>query len=296
MVIILVDDMGYGDIGCYRLEAQSHAASRSHGRRGDEADQLLCRAGLHAVAAQLMTGCYAKRVSLPEVIVPAAKVGLSAEEHTVAELLKTQGYATMCIGKWHRGRSARVSADAAWLRSLSRLALFERHGRRMGRLAECAPGQRKPPLPLVRDDTVIEAMNGGQADLIEQIIPTKRSSSSANTSGPFFLYLAAHGRPCADPSGQGVSRQVGQRHVWRLGRGGRFQHRPSARHAARIEAGRNTLVLFTSDNGPWWCRAKTAAIAGPLRGGKGGTYEGGMREPTIAWWPGHIAAGTDATQ
>ena len=102
-VVILIDDMGYGDIGPFgsKLNRTPHLDRMARGRH--ETHQFLRRAGLYAVAGQMMTGCYAKRVSLPNVIFPVCPIGISAKEHTVADLLKQQGYATMAIGKWHLG-------------------------------------------------------------------------------------------------------------------------------------------------------------------------------------------------
>ena len=104
LIIIYVDDMGYGDIEPLRLQAQPHARPAiGMAAEGMKLTSFYAAPVCTPSRAQMLTGCYAKRVSLPQVIFPAAKVGLSGEEHTIADLLKQQGYATECIGKWHVG-------------------------------------------------------------------------------------------------------------------------------------------------------------------------------------------------
>src|SRR4030081_2476940 len=103
LIIILVDDMGYGDIGPYGSILNRTPNCDRMAAEGMKLTSFYAAPVCTPSRAQFLTGCYAKRVSLPQVIMPAAPIGLSASEHTVAGLLKKQGYATMCIGKWHVG-------------------------------------------------------------------------------------------------------------------------------------------------------------------------------------------------
>jgi arylsulfatase A len=114
-VIILIDDMGYGDIGPFGSKLN---ATPNLDRMEQEGMKLTSFYGAPVCTpsrAQMLTGCYAKRVSLPDVFFPACPIGLSPKEHTVADLLRAQGYATMAIGKWHVGGPAGVFADTAWI-------------------------------------------------------------------------------------------------------------------------------------------------------------------------------------
>ena len=234
--------------------------------------------------AQMMTGCYAKRVSLPNVLGPVSRVGINSSERTIAELLKKQGYATMCVGKWHLGDQPEF--------------LPTRHGfdhylglpysNDMGGMKR--PGDQRPPLPLVRDGRVIEAP-AQQDKLVERYTEEAVKFITANRDRPFFLYLphtAVHvpihpGKAFAGKSANGRYGDWVEEVDWSTG-----QVLDTLR---KLKLDSRTLVLFTSDNGPWRSQGKDGGVAGPLRGGKTSTWEGGVREPTIAWWPGNVPAG-----
>ena len=128
-VVILIDDMGYGDVGPYGSKLNRTPHLDRMAREGMKLTSFYAAPVCTPSRAQMMTGCYAKRVSLPNVLGPVCPIGISAKEHTIADLLKRQGYATMAIGKWHLGDQPDFSADAAWFRSLFRPAVLERHGR-----------------------------------------------------------------------------------------------------------------------------------------------------------------------
>jgi arylsulfatase A-like enzyme len=294
LIIILVDDMGYGDIGAYGSTLNRTPNCDRMAAEGMKLTSFYAAPVCTPSRAQVLTGCYAKRVSLPAVIFPAAKVGLSAKEHTIAALLKEQGYATMCIGKWHVGdQPAFLPIHRGFDHYLGLPYSNDMGGEWDG--AEDAPkakGGRKPPLPLVRDGTVIDTMNGDKQNVIEQLYTDEAVKFiHENSAGPFFLYLAhtaVHVPLHPGDAFRGKSKN---------GTYGDWVEEVDASTGRVLGALRelklaeNTLVVFTSDNGPWLVQGKNGGIAGPLRGGKGGTYEGGMREPTIAWWPGHVPAG-----
>jgi len=277
-VVIFIDDMGYGDIEPYGSKVNRTPNLVRMASEGMKLTSFYAAPVCTPSRAQMMTGCYAKRVSLPNVIGPSAAVGISAEERTVAQLLKARGYATMCIGKWHLGDQPEF--------------LPTRHGfdKYLG-LPYSNDMGGKVPLPLVRDEKVIEAP-AEQDKLVALYTDEAVKFITANKDKPFFLYFphtAVHvpihpGKAFEGKSANGRFGDWVEEVDWSVGR--------VLDTLRQLKLDSRTLVLFTSDNGPWLVKGKDAGVAGPLRGGKGSTWEGGMREPTIACWPGKIAPGT----
>ena len=286
IVVILIDDMGYGDIGPYGSKLNRTPHLDRMAAEGMKLTSFYAAPVCTPSRAQMMTGCYAKRVSLPDVIFPSCPIGISAKEHTVAELLKQQGYATTCVGKWHLGDQPEF--------------LPTRHGfdhylglpysNDMGGTGKPGPlGNVRPPLPLVRDSRVIEAP-ADQDTLTARYTEEAVKFITTNKDRPFFLYLphtAVHvplhpGERFKGKSANGAYGDWVEEVDWSVGR--------VLDTLRKLELSDHTLVLFTSDNGPWLMMGKNGGVAGPLHGGKGTTWEGGMREPTIAWWPGKITA------
>jgi arylsulfatase A-like enzyme len=287
-ILILSDDLGYGDIGPFGSTLNRTPSLDRMAKEGMRLTSFYANPVCTPSRAQFMTGCYAKRVSMPNVIFPSCPTGLSTNEQTVAKLLQAQGYATMCIGKWHLGDQ--------------REFLPTRHGfdhyfglpysNDMGGGEEDPQKDKRPPLPLLRDETVIEA------PAVQDTLTTRYTDEAVkfiteHQSKPFFLYLphtAVHVPlyPGSNFRGQSNNGRYGdwvEELDWSAGK---------ILDAVRaLGLATNTLVLFTSDNGPWLTQGKNGGLAGPLRGGKGSTWEGGVREPTIAWWPGRIPAGAD---
>jgi arylsulfatase A len=295
VIIILVDDMGYGDIGCYGSTLNSTPRCDRMAAEGMRLTSFYAAPVCTPSRAQLLTGCYAKRVSLPEVISPLSRIGLSGEEHTIGGLLQQRGYATYCIGKWHVGDQIEfLPIHRGFDHYLGLPYSNDMGGEWDGAPAATdVPRNRRPPLPLVRDDEVIDTMNGDKQDRIEEIYTDAAVAFiTEHHAGPFFLYLAHTAVHVPLHPGSAFKGQS------RNGRYGDWveevDHSTGRVLDTLTELGikENTLVILTSDNGPWLIQGKNGGSAGPLRGGKGGTYEGGMREPTIAWWPGHIPAGT----
>ncbi len=233
-----------------------------------------------------MTGCYGVRVSLPGVLSPGSAVGINAQEHTVAELMKEQGYATMCIGKWHLGDQPEF--------------LPTRHGfdhyfgipysNDMQRVAQ---SNGKRVVPLVRDEQVQELLTEDDQDSITaQYTDEAVRFITDNQSRPFFLYLphtAVHTpiHAGAEFRGKSANGRFGdwvEEVDWSVGR--------VLETLRNLKLSEKTLVIFSSDNGPWLIQGADGGSALPLRAGKGTTWEGGVRVPTIAWWPGKIAPGS----
>jgi len=232
----------------------------------------------------MMTGCYAKRVGIPDVVFPVRGVGLSAEEKTVAGLLKLQGYTTMCIGKWHLGDQPEFLPTRHGFDHFIGLP----YSNNMDGTGENSGTKNfMPPLPLMLDEKVIEAPPD-QTKLTRLFTDEAVKFITVNKDRPFFLYfphIAVHGplRPGIEFSGKSKNGDYGdwvEEVDWSVGR--------VIDTLKQLKLAENTIVLFTSDNGGTGKGYSNA----PLRGKKGSTWEGGQREPTIAWGPGSIAAGS----
>jgi arylsulfatase A-like enzyme len=291
-IFILADDMGYGDIGPFGSRKNRTPNLDRMASEGMKFTSFYAAPVCTPSRAQILTGCYAKRVSLPDVIFPRSHIGLSTNEHTIASLLKPLGYATFAIGKWH------VGDDPSFLPT--------RHGfdHYLGLpysndMGGEVPGKdtdrwktSKPPLPLVRDEEVIETLRPKDQDKLTALYTDAAIKFiRQNKNHPFFLYLphtAVHiplhpGEKFRGKSANGLYGDWVEEVDWCVGQ--------VMAEVRKLGLEDRTLIVFSSDNGPWLSKGTNAGNAGPLRGGKGGTFEGGVREPTIAWWPGEVPAG-----
>ena len=285
IVLLFIDDMGYGDIGPFGSTRNRTPSLDRMAKEGMRLTSFYAAPVCSVSRAQVMTGCYGVRVSVPGVFFPCGKQGLHPEEHTVAELLKARGYATMCIGKWHLGDQ---------LPFLPTRQGFDHY---FG--IPYSNDMNKPSaesgasvVPLVRDEKVQELLDGeGQDRVTERYTDEAVKFIREHKDRPFFLYFphtAVHVpiHPGAKFQGKSQNGRYGdwvEEVDWSVGR-----VLDTLRESGLDQ---NTLVVFTSDNGPWLSKGKDGGEAGPLRGGKGSTWEGGMREPTVAWWPGRVPAG-----
>ena len=296
LVLILMDDMGYGDIAPFNAKTKNRTPNLERmAKEGMKLTSFYAAPVCTPSRAQVLTGCYAKRVSLPAVIFPAAPIGLSADEHTIAALLKQQGYATMAIGKWHVGDQPEFLPTRRGFDHYLGLPYSNDMGGEWDGAPDTPPGQSKPRLPLVRDEKVIETLKPADQDrLTERYTDEAVQFIRAHKDTPFFLYLphtAVHVplHPGKDFRGKSANGTYGDWVEEADASTGRILDT-----LRELKLDQKTLVVFTSDNGPWLTQGKNGGEAGPLRGGKGGTFEGGVREPTIVWWPGHIAAGSSS--
>ncbi len=309
LVFINSDDLGYADIGPF---GSTINLTPNLDRMAKEGRKLTCHYAAPVCSpsrAALMTGCYPKRVlPIPGVLFPGAAVGLNPKEHTVAELLKDAGYTTAIIGKWHLGDqpeflprrrgfdyyvglpySNDMGPGEEGAKSNLGDPLPQPKANAAGRQDETGiMGPHQPPLPLLRNDTVIERVGiEGQAKLMARYTDEAVKFIKENKDRKFFLYLpynAVHfplypGKGFAGKSGHGLYSDWVEEVDWSVGR--------VLDTLRELKLDANTLVIFSSDNG-----GTPRAVNAPLRGFKGSTWEGGMREPTIAWWPGRIPAGT----
>ena len=281
-VVILIDDMGYGDIGPFGSKLNRTPNLERMAAEGMRLTSFYCAPLCSASRAQMMTGCYAKRVGISDVLFPVKGTGLSANEKTIADHLKPLGYATMCIGKWHLGDQPEFLPTRHGFDHYFGLPYSNNMD---GSGKKAAAKNAMPPLPLLRDEKVIEAP-AIQEQLTGRYTDEAVKFITANKDRPFFLYLphtAVHAplHPGGAFKGKSQNGDYGdwiEEMDWSTGR--------VLDTLRELHLDKNTLVIFTSDNGGV---AKVASNS-PLRGFKGSTWEGGQRESTIAWWPGKIAA------
>jgi arylsulfatase A-like enzyme len=286
IIVIFCDDLGYGDLGCYG----------SAKNRTPHVDQLAADGMMFTdfyssspvctpSRASLMTGCYPRRVGMHEdftghwVLIPRSRRGLNPEEVTVAEVLKSQGYVTACVGKWHLGDQPP---------HLPNKHGFDFYfGIPYSNDMQSA-GRGDPPLPLVKQATVIEAP-ADQATLTKRYTQQVISFIEDNHKNPFFVYLPhtfPHLPLFASPDfhGKSANGRYGdsiEEIDWSTGQ--------ILDCLDRLNLAENTLVIFTSDNGS---NGRNGGSNRPLSGAKGSTMEGGMRVPMIARWPGRIPVGS----
>lgn len=269
VVLIFADDLGYGDLGCYgsRLATPNLDRLAAGGARFTQFTSAnpVCSPS----RAALLTGRYPTRVGVPAVLFPYPTTGLPAEETTLAEGLKASGYRTACVGKWHLGH----------------LPQFLPTARGFDEYFGIPYSNDMNPRVLMRNADVIE-----QTAVLETLTPryTEHAVSFIERSkqSPFFLYfphtyphipLAASDR-FRGKSQFGIYGDVIQELDWSVGE--------VLGALRRTGVADNTLVMFSSDNGPWY-----QGSPGPLRGRKGTTWEGGVRVPFIASFPGRIPDG-----
>lgn len=285
-VVVFADDLGYADLGCYGARAIRTPHLDRMAREGLRftsfyVGQAVCSAS----RAALLTGCYPNRIGILGALGPRSKTGIHADEATLAEVLKSRGYATAIYGKWHLG-------DAPEFLPL-RHGFDEYYGLPYSNdMWPKHPQNPKayPPLPLIEGERIIEEMPD-QTRLTEEYTQRAIDFIRRHRSQPFFLYLphsmphvplhagaAARGRSAGGLYGD-VIEEI-DRSVGRI---------LAALRQERLD--RNTLVVFLSDNGPWLSYGNHAGSAGPLREGKGTVFEGGMRVPCVVRWPGRVPAG-----
>lgn len=306
-VVIFTDDQGYGDLSCFGSKQVQTPTIDRLAQEGTRLTSFYVAAPVCTPSrAALMTGCYPKRVDLATgsnfmVLLAGDPKGLHSDEITIAEILKTKGYATGIFGKWHLGDQPEFLP--------TRQGFDEFFGIPYSHdIHPFHPAQERfkfPPLPLVDGDKVIEM--DPNADLLTKRV-TERAVKfiDVHQDEPFFLYVP-HPIPHKPLHVSAKFKNDVPAEVWSKldEEDGRIDYRtrdqlfPAAiseidwsvkqivTALKQHELERDTLLIFTSDNGP------AIGSAGPLRGRKGSTFEGGMRESTVAWWPGRIKAGQD---
>lgn len=305
IVVIFADDLGYGDLGCYGHPTIKTPHLDRMAAEGLRFTQFYSAAEVCTPSrAALLTGRYPVRSGMAHnqfrVLRAVSTGGLPAAEITLAETLQSAGYTTGIIGKWHLGVWANDQPQHHPLNHgfASHFGLM--HSNDMNPSAE--PKPKKPNALVIQDPTWWNAALYRGRELLEprtdQTQLTRRYAEEAvkfieaNKAKPFFLYVP-HTFPHTPlfaserfkgKSSRGIYGDVLAELDWSVG------EVLKALQAQGIAD--NTLVFFTSDNGPWtWMGTETGGSAGLLKDGKGSTWEGGMRVPGIAWWPGKIKPG-----
>ncbi len=278
-VILYADDLGYGDLGCYGHPTIRTPELDRMAAEGMRFTQFYSAAPVCTPSrAALLTGRLPVRSGMTgdsrRVLFPNSTGGLPDSEITIAEALKSKGYATACVGKWHLGHLPPY--------------LPTRHG--FDSYFGIPYSNDMKPTPLMRDEATIEEP-ARQETLTARYAEEAVRFITRHRDRPFFLYLAftfphvpLHASDAfRGKSPRGLYGDVVEELDWGVG-----QVLKALRDGGLAE---RTLVIFSSDNGPWLTQGLRGGSAGLLRDGKGSTWEGGMRVPGIFWWPGRIRPG-----
>ena len=301
VVVIFMDDMGYADIGPFGAEAYKTPHLDQMAREGRVfTDFYVTQAVCSASRAGLLTGCYNVRVGILGALGPSAKHGINSEEMTLAEVCKQKGYATACFGKWHLGHHKKFLPRQHGFDEYFGLPYSNDMWPYHPGVRDLPMEQRLkrwPHLPLIDGNDVINPKVTGkeQEQLTTQYTERAVSFIEKNREQPFFLYVPhsmVHvplyvSEKFKGKSGVGLFGDVMMEVDWSVG-----QILDALR---RNHLDDNTLVIFTSDNGPWLSYGDHAGSAGPLREGKGTMFDGGCRESCVMWWPGTVPAGSKCT-
>ena len=307
IVIIFMDDQGYGDLGSFGSTTIRTPHLDRLAQEGRRFTSFLAASSVCSPSrAALLTGSYPKRVGMHKgVLTPSSSTGLHPAEHTIADHLKQQGYATACIGKWHLGHNSEVLPTANGFDHYYGIPYSNdmNHPDNAGKPEGGAEGMdalwKEPESTLTKwrtplmEDTKIVELPVDQRTLTRRYTKRGLDFITENQKRPFFLYLP-YSVPhiplyvpddVRDPDPrrayinaiEHLDTEVGR--IFTLLR--------------ELKLAENTYVIFASDNGPWLPFKHHAGSAGALRSGKFSTFEGGFRVPCIMWAPGRIPAGTE---
>ena len=293
IVVILCDDMGYGDLGCFGAKGWQTPHIDSIAKNGVKlTDFYVAQPVCSASRAALITGCYPNRIGIHGALFPHHEVGLNPSETTLAELCKSSGYATAMYGKWHLGYQKKFLPVNHGFDDYLGLP----YSNDMWPHGPVHFSNAYPELPLIEDDEIVLRLRD-QTDVTTWITERSVNFIEQHAKSPFFLYLA-HPQPHVPlyiskkhrgTSAQGMYGDVMHEIDWSTGR--------ILEALEKSGLTNDTLVIFTSDNGPHIEGGHLPDFFdsnGPYRGYKRDLYEGGIRVPLIARWPSKIKAGTSS--
>lgn len=288
IVIIFTDDQGYADVGVFGAQGFKTPSLDQMANEGTVLTNFyVAQAVCSASRAALLTGCYPNRVGVHGAFMPNRGKGLALSETTIAEMLKENGYATAHYGKWHLGDAPEFLPNNQGFDDFFGIPhsndMWPNH-------PEQGTVFNFPILPLLENGNVIDTLED-QSMLTTQITERSIDFIRENKDQPFFLYVA-HPQPHVPlfvsdkfkgKSERGLYGDVIMEIDWSVG-----QILQAIKENGLDE---KTLVIFTSDNGPWLNYGEHAGSAKPLREGKGTAWDGGLKEPFIIRYPGVIKAG-----
>ena len=298
VVIIFIDDMGYGDVG---FNGATGPKTPNLDNMADEgmvfSDFYVGCAVCSGSRTALLTGAHYQRLSMNAVLFPQSSHGLHPSEQTIADMLKAEGYATACVGKWHLGHlppclptyqgfesyyGVPYSNDM-WIDPANQLSanLTLREG--LTREEVEAGHKKRNWVPLMRGEEVIE-YPANQKTLTKRYTEESIKFIKQNKDSPFFLYLPHTMVHLPLAVSQAFENRT-DRLIWDAIEEVDWSVGEVIKSLKSLRIDHNTLVIFTSDNGA------AVGTSLPLRAKKGSVYDGGIREPTVMWWPGRIPAG-----
>jgi len=300
IILIFVDDMGYGDLGNYGATGYTTPNLDQMAKTGIRFTNFVsAQAVCSASRAGILTGCYPNRIGISGALMPNSQIGLNPSEVIIPEILKTKGYKSAAIGKWHLGDNRQFLPLQQGFDEFLGLPysndmwpVFFDGSRNISK--EYARKLNYPELPLIRNNDKIRELKtlDDQSELTTLYTQTAIDFINRNKNNPFFLYLA-HSMPHVPlavsskfkgKSKQGLYGDVLMEIDWSVGE--------IMKTLEKNGLDKNTLIIFTSDNGPWINFGNNAGSTGGLREGKGNSFEGGQRVPCLMKWPGHIQEGT----
>lgn len=285
VILIVADDLGYSDLGCYGSATIRTPNLDRLAREGTRFTSFyVAQAVCSASRAALMTGCYPNRVGMQGALNHTSKEGIHPDELLLPEMFKKHGYATAIHGKWHLGTAPMFHPMKHGFDEFWGIPYSNDNSKYHPSLAA-----EMPPLPLYDDEKV--QTDPDQTQFTRRITEKAVSFIRRNEKKPFFLYVP-HVMPHVPifasarfkgRSPNGLYADVVEELDWSVGM---ILAAVDQAHVAE-----NTLVIFMSDNGPFLSYGNHAGKAAPLREGKLTSYEGGVRVPFITRWPGQVAAG-----